>query len=132
MIKKFGPKQGGGFSLDKRVRASASKKYSCPVLLKGFYPILSDGERSWILPFGNSALAKAGSGDVLTGILTSLLAQGLSLFQAALLAVILQGETAEQWLKEGKDRNSFSSSEIINGLALALSRLRAAPSAQLC
>ena len=102
----------------------AAQKYSCRVLLKGFYPILSDGRKSWILPFGNSALGKAGSGDALTGILVGLLAQGLSLFQASLLAVILQGETAEQWLKEGKDRNSFSSSEIINGLPSALLHLR--------
>lgn len=94
------------------------------LLLKGLYTVLSDGEKQWIIPSGNSALGKAGSGDVLTGIITGLMAQGLSVFKAGTLGAILQGETAEQWLKEGKDINSFSASEIIKKLPSVMKNLR--------
>ena len=103
-----------------------AKKYNCWLLLKGFYPVLSDGEKCWIIPFGNSALGKAGSGDVLTGIITGLMAQGLSTFQAGTLGVVLQGETARQWTDKGKDINSFSASEIIKGLPFVMKKLRSA------
>ena len=45
-----------------------------------------------ILPFGNSSLAKAGTGDVLSGIIVSLIAQGCSCFEAAVLGAYLHGE----------------------------------------
>jgi NAD(P)H-hydrate epimerase len=46
---------------------------------------------SWFNPTGNPGMATAGSGDVLTGILTSLLAQGYSSWEASLLGVYLHG-----------------------------------------
>ncbi len=101
-----------------------AKQYKTWLLLKGFHPILSDGEKNWIIHTGNSALGKAGTGDVLTGILTGLMAQGLSVFEASLLGNILQGETAENWIKEGKDINSFSASEIIRELPFVMSKIR--------
>ena len=102
-----------------------AKKYKSWLFLKGFHSILSDGETSWILNSGNSALGKAGSGDVLTGVLTGLMAQGLSLFKACLLGGILHGETAERWLREKKDMNSFSASAIINQLAFVMAEMKA-------
>ena len=97
-----------------------AKSYDSWLLLKGFYPVLSDGEKNWIIQTGNSALGKAGSGDVLTGILTGLMAQGLSVFKASLLGNILQGETAERWVGQGRDINSFSASEIIKELPFVM------------
>lgn len=101
-----------------------AKKYNCWLLLKGLYPVLSDGKHCWIIPFGNSALGKAGTGDVLSGIITGLMAQGLSLFQAGTLGVFLQGETAKQWLDRKKDINSFSASEVIKALPFVIKSLR--------
>ena len=101
-----------------------AKNYGSWLLLKGFYPVLSDGEKNWIIQTGNSALGKAGSGDVLTGILTGLMAHGLSVFKASLLGNILQGETAKRWIEQGKDINSFSASEIIRELPFVMSELR--------
>ena len=101
-----------------------AKKYNSWLLLKGFHPVLSDGEKNWIIHTGNSALGKAGTGDVLTGILTGLMAQGLPIFKAGALGTVLQGETAKRWIQKGKDINSFSASEIINELPFVISELR--------
>ena len=101
-----------------------AKRYSSWLLLKGFHPVLSDGEKQWIIQTGNSALGKAGTGDVLTGIITGLMAQGLSPFKAGALGTVLQGETATRWVNKGKDINSFSASEIIKELPFVMSELR--------
>ena len=61
------------------------------VLLKGPQTIVTDGKRVAINKTGNVALAKGGSGDVLTGIATALLAQGMAPFAAAQLAAHLHG-----------------------------------------
>ena len=101
-----------------------ANKYNSWLLLKGFYPVLSDGDKTYIIPSGNSALGKAGSGDVLTGMITGLMAQGLSVFQAGVLGTFLQGETADRWIEKGKDINSFSASEIIKELPFVMSDFR--------
>lgn len=67
--------------------------FGMTVLLKGNPTIVADqGGNAYILPFGNSALAKAGSGDVLSGIIVSLLAQGASAVHAAVLGAAIHGE----------------------------------------
>ena len=103
---------------------SGALKYNCWLLLKGYQPILSNGAENFLIQTGNSALGKAGTGDVLTGIITGLMAQGLSVFKASALGTILHGETAVRYLAQGKDINSFSASEIINQLPLVMSDFR--------
>jgi len=68
-------------------------QFKINILLKG-NPSLAVNEKgaAVILPFGNSALAKAGTGDVLSGIIVSLIAQGCSCFEAAILGAYLHGE----------------------------------------
>ena len=64
------------------------------IVLKGNPAIVADpAGNAYVLPFGNSSLAKAGSGDVLSGIIVSLLAQGAPAVYAAILGVYLLGET---------------------------------------
>ena len=94
------------------------------LLLKGFHSVLSDGEKSYILNSGNSALGKAGTGDVLTGIISGLAAQGLGFPEAAALGAVLHGETAEKWCREGKDVNAFSASDILRLLPSVISEMR--------
>ncbi len=67
------------------------------VLLKGAHSVVAspDGKRC-VLPFANPALAAGGTGDVLTGIIGGLLAQGLAPYDAALLGGFLHGTAAEQ------------------------------------
>jgi NAD(P)H-hydrate epimerase len=68
-------------------------EFDMTVLLKGNPTIVAGADRrTHILPFGNSALAKAGSGDVLSGIIVSLLAQGASPVHAAILGAAIHGE----------------------------------------
>lgn len=59
------------------------------VVLKGFDTYLSDGDRTVAMREGTASLAKAGTGDVLAGMIGALLAQGLEPLDAALLGTVL-------------------------------------------
>lgn len=72
-----------------------AKKYNCVAVLKTHRTIICEGEKIFINQHGNSALAKAGSGDVLAGIIAGLLAQKMDLFEAAKLGVYLHSRTGE-------------------------------------
>ena len=68
------------------ISAHFAEKWNQVVVLKGAMTVIAapDG-RLAVIPVANSALAKAGSGDVLTGIISSLVAQGLARYEAACL-----------------------------------------------
>ena len=72
-----------------------SKKYNCVAVLKTHRTIICKNDEIFINQHGNSALAKAGSGDVLAGIIAGLLAQKMSAFEAAKLGVYLHSRTGE-------------------------------------
>jgi NAD(P)H-hydrate epimerase len=77
------------------VQAKAAE-WGCVVLLKGAYTVIaSPAGRSALLPFANPALATAGSGDVLSGIIVSLLGQGLESYEAAVLGGYLHAAAAQ-------------------------------------
>lgn len=81
----------------------ASQKFDAIVLLKGHRSIIADGNRYRINETGNSALAKAGSGDCLTGVIAGFLAQKMEPFDAAVLGAKIHGiagELASQELSE--------------------------------
>jgi len=61
------------------------------LLLKGHQTVITDGKRLAVNQTGNSGMATGGSGDVLTGLIAALLAQGMSGFEAAQLAAHLHG-----------------------------------------
>ncbi len=61
------------------------------VVLKGAGTVVTDSEKVYINKTGNPGMATAGSGDVLTGVITALLGQGLSDFDAAVLGVYVHG-----------------------------------------
>jgi NAD(P)H-hydrate epimerase len=66
-------------------------RYKVVVVLKGHETLITDGSGSVRNTTGNPGLASGGSGDVLTGIITALLCQGLSTWDAARLGVHLHG-----------------------------------------
>lgn len=68
-----------------------ARKTGCVVVLKGSQTVVTDGERFYINTTGNPGMATAGAGDVLTGMIPALTAQGLSNFEAAVLAVYRHG-----------------------------------------
>lgn len=71
-------------------------KYNTTVLLKGNRTLISDPQGNvYVNMSGNSALAKGGSGDVLAGVIGSLLAQGYDAVTAARLGAYIHGNAAE-------------------------------------
>ena len=80
-----------------------SEKYNCTTVLKTHRTIICDKNNMFINEHGNSALAKAGTGDVLAGIIAGLLAQKMEPLEAAKLGVYLHsraGEIASEELTE--------------------------------
>jgi NAD(P)H-hydrate epimerase len=61
------------------------------VLLKGAGTVVTDGRRAYVNTTGNPGMATGGSGDVLSGLIGALLAQGMSAFDAAVLGAYLHG-----------------------------------------
>lgn len=94
-------------------------KSGCTVVLKDARTVVSDGGRIYINTTGNNALSTAGSGDVLCGIITGMLAQGMGIMEAASLAVLVHGITADVYA-EKKNRYSMLASDIIEELQFVL------------
>ena len=76
-----------------------------------------------VINSGNSALAKAGSGDVLTGMIGGLMAQGLETLQATATAAFIHGRLADDWVRTGNDKRAFNPSDLKESLAPMLSRI---------
>ena len=73
------------------VAMTFAKNFSCTVVLKGKDTVVTDGDRLLINPTGNSGMARGGSGDVLSGIIASFMAQGVSSFESACMGVYIHG-----------------------------------------
>ncbi|UTC57004.1 NAD(P)H-hydrate dehydratase [Treponema sp. OMZ 305] len=65
------------------------------IVLKGAYPLIGCGSRVFVNSLGSNALAKAGTGDVLSGMITALAAQGYSPVEAAYTASLAHAEAAK-------------------------------------
>lgn len=68
-----------------------ARQSGCVVVLKGRGTVVADGERCFVNSTGNPGMATGGSGDVLTGVVAALLAQGLPPFDAAALGAYVHG-----------------------------------------
>lgn len=102
----------------------ARAKFGCLVILKGDRTLIASQSIVWINTSGNSALAKAGTGDVLTGIIAGLLAQNLPAEEAAKLGVFLHGLQADRWIKAGNDHLSLLASDLVSRLPKDILSLR--------
>jgi NAD(P)H-hydrate epimerase len=86
----FGPSPDDFARLEKA--REMARLHQCIIVLKGHYTYIAmPGGKGYFNSTGNAGMAKGGSGDVLTGILTALLSQGYSPGEAALLGVYLHG-----------------------------------------
>ncbi len=104
-----------------------SQEHQIILVLKGAYTtILSPDGSCWFNSTGNPGMATAGSGDVLTGILTGLIAQGYTPQEAALLGVYLHGLSGDLSLA-GSSEESLLSGEIADHLGMAFSSLKSDP-----
>ncbi len=70
------------------------------VLLKGQHSVVTDGTHFYLNQTGNPAMSAAGSGDVLTGIISGLIAQGMPTLDAGILGAHLHGLAADIWAQE--------------------------------
>lgn len=61
------------------------------IVLKGAGTVVTDGKKAYVNKTGNAGMATAGSGDVLTGVITALIGQGMSEFDSAVLGVYVHG-----------------------------------------
>ena len=89
-------------------------RYNATVALKGCGTIIATADGSWwINTPGNPGMASAGMGDVLTGITTALLAQGMAPAQALCAAVWLHGAAADVCVESGDGPYGLTASEVI-------------------
>ncbi|MCH8119656.1 MAG: NAD(P)H-hydrate dehydratase [Planctomycetes bacterium] len=91
------------------------------VALKGAGTVVTDGQKVYINKTGNPGMATAGSGDVLTGVITALAGQGLSDFDAAVLGVYIHG-LAGDIAAENLGQVSLMTTDIIQALSDAFMR----------
>ncbi|WP_304198840.1 NAD(P)H-hydrate dehydratase [Flavobacterium alvei] len=95
-----------------------SKQNNLIMVMKGAPTFIIDGDTIYENTTGNAALATAGTGDVLTGMITSLLAQSYEPIDAAILGVYLHGLTADIALPE-TGYQSFIASDCIANIGKA-------------
>jgi NAD(P)H-hydrate epimerase len=88
------------------------------VVLKGNQTFVTDGKNIFRNDTGNPGMATAGSGDVLTGVITSLIGQGLTPFDASSLGVHLHG-VAGDFAAESVGETSLIASDIVESLPAA-------------
>jgi len=100
-----------------------AKKYNCVVVLKGAYTsICNPAGQTFFNSTGNPGMATAGSGDVLTGIVLGLLAQGYGATEASVLGVYVHGLSGDNGA-EKHGQQALVASDIVDGLGKAFRQL---------
>ena len=104
----------------KKISLDFARKYKCVLLLKGNNTIVASKEgKTYINKTGNTGMAKAGSGDVLTGIIAAFIAQGLSAFDASKFGVYIHGKAGDIAAKQ-KTKTSMIATDIIDNIGQAI------------
>ena len=108
---------------ERRITAiQKAKELKGVIVLKGHKTFITDGTQNFENTTGNSGLAKGGSGDALTGMITSFLAQGYITLEAAKLGVYLHGLAADITLQT-QSEESMLITDVIENLGLAFKYL---------
>jgi NAD(P)H-hydrate epimerase len=106
-----------------KMQKEFSSKYNCYVVVKGAFSSISTPDGNvFFNPTGNPGMATGGTGDTLTGIILSLLAQHYSPFESVLLGVYLHGLAGDIAAKE-LGYQSLIASDIIECLSKAFKEL---------
>ena len=101
-----------------------AKDLNLVVVLKGHKTVVTNGDDIYINDTGNAGMATAGSGDVLSGMIASLLAQNLNSYNAAKLSVYLHG-LAGDIAKEKFGEESLIASDIVDNIYKAIKMYKA-------
>jgi NAD(P)H-hydrate epimerase len=106
----------------RQTATTKAKELQLIIVLKGHKTFITDGEKNFENSTGNSGLAKGGSGDALTGIITAFLAQGYEPLQAAILGVYIHGLAADITL-ETQSEESMLITDVIDNLGKAFQKI---------
>jgi NAD(P)H-hydrate epimerase len=101
------------------IAAEAAKAFGQVIVLKGERTVVTDGKRVYVNRTGDSSLAKAGTGDVLSGVIGTLLAQQQERFDAACIGVFVHGRAGEI-AGQRLGRRSVLARDVIDALSPAL------------
>ena len=106
-------------------RAKEMAKYhNCIIIVKGAYSCISvPNGKQYFNSTGNPGMATAGSGDVLTGIISAYLAQGYTADSAVILSVYLHGLAGDLGTTD-KGEDSLFASDIIANIGSAIKKIR--------
>jgi hydroxyethylthiazole kinase-like uncharacterized protein yjeF len=99
-----------------------AQEYGIVIVLKGHNTLITSGGEAFLNPTGNAGLAKAGSGDALTGIITAFLAQGYPAFDAAKMGVYIHGLASDLALVQ-QSMESMLITDVIEYLGKAFQHL---------
>ena len=116
----FGTHDSDAERIKAAIKIAGNKKII--IVLKGPHTLVTDGKDSFKNTTGNAGLAKGGSGDALTGMITAFLAQGYTPLNAAILAVYLHGMAADIAIKE-QSMESLLASDVIENLGKAFRQI---------
>ncbi|HCT46402.1 MAG TPA: NAD(P)H-hydrate dehydratase [Phycisphaerales bacterium] len=94
-----------------------AQRLGCVIALKGKGTVVSDGHRVWVCERGTPALAAGGTGDVLAGVIGSIIAQtrqepAIDLLHAAALGVQAHALAGQSWAKSHHDEGGLIASEL--------------------
>ena len=113
-----GRKYSADFEERRRACFEFARRTRTTVVLKGHQTCISDGRQIAVNQTGNPGMATGGSGDVLTGIITALLCQGLGPFDAAYLGVHVHGLAGDLAAKQ-LGQVSLIASDLVSSLPAA-------------
>lgn len=103
---------------------TAARQNNCCVLLKGSDTLVVEGEKAAVNSTGDVALATAGTGDVLSGVIGALLSRGMNTYEAARAGAWAHGRAAELWLQEtGWPAESMVATDLLEYLPPAVGEL---------
>jgi ADP-dependent NAD(P)H-hydrate dehydratase / NAD(P)H-hydrate epimerase len=103
---------------------TAAEQNDCCVLLKGSDTLVAEGERVAVNSTGEIALATAGTGDVLSGVIGALLSRGMDPYEAARTGAWAHGRAAELWTWEtGWPAESMVATDLLDYLPRAVGEL---------
>ena len=103
--------------------ANLAQAHDAVVVLKGRHSIVADAGRYSVNQTGNPALATAGSGDILTGTIAALCAQGMTPFDASVLGTHLHGLAADLWAKK-RGQSGLTAMDLAEALPKAFQQHR--------
>ena len=115
----------GGESSRVQACAALAQRIGCIVVLKGKGSVVSDGRRCWVCHRGHQAMGVGGTGDVLSGVIGSMIAQGnKDLFMACALGVQAHAIAGERWVSSHQSTGGMIADELADKLPEAVESLR--------